>query len=102
MSRIAKYPVVVPSGVEVTITSDNIRVKGPLGELNQPLSGDVAIKHEDGKLTFAKTNDTRHAQAMSGTIRALVNNMVIGVSKGFERRLTLVGVGYRAQVQGTN
>lgn len=102
MSRIAKYPVEVPSGVEVTITADNIRVKGPLGELNQALTGDVVISQEGNKLSFQVANDTRHAKAMSGTLRALVNNMVVGVSKGFERRLTLIGVGYRAQVQGTN
>ncbi len=100
MSRIAKYPVAVPKGVEVNITESNIHVKGPLGELNQPLGGDVNIALDDGKLTFAVANESRHAKEMSGTLRALVNNMVTGVSKGFERRLTLVGVGYRAQVQG--
>lgn len=100
MSRIAKNPVIVPSGVEVKIAADNINVKGPLGELNQALTGDVAVKLEDGKVSFAVANDSRHAKAMSGTLRALVNNMVVGVSKGFERRLTLVGVGYRAVVQG--
>ncbi|MDO5680251.1 MAG: 50S ribosomal protein L6 [Pelistega sp.] len=100
MSRIAKNPVTVPSGVEVKIAADNINVKGPLGEMNQALSGDVAITLDDGKLSFAVTNDSRHAKAMSGTLRALVNNMVVGVSKGFERRLTLIGVGFRAAVQG--
>jgi large subunit ribosomal protein L6 len=100
MSRIAKNAVAVPSGVEVTITDDNIRVKGPLGELNQHLNGEVIVKLEDNELTFAVANDSRFAKAMSGTTRALVNNMVTGVSKGFERRLTLLGVGYRAQVQG--
>lgn len=100
MSRIAKNPVIVPSGVEVKIAADNINVKGPLGELNQALTGDVAVTLEDGKVSFAVANDTRHAKAMSGTLRALVNNMVVGVSKGFERRLTLIGVGYRAAVQG--
>ncbi|NEN75990.1 50S ribosomal protein L6 [Pelistega sp. NLN82] len=100
MSRIAKNPVIVPSGVEVKIAADNINVKGPLGELNQALTGDVAVTLDDGKVSFAVANDSRHAKAMSGTLRALVNNMVVGVSKGFERRLTLVGVGYRAAVQG--
>lgn len=100
MSRIAKNPVTVPSDVEINIGADNIRVKGPLGEMNQALSGDVAITLDEGKLTFAVTNDSRHAKAMSGTLRALVNNMVVGVSKGFERRLTLIGVGFRAAVQG--
>ncbi|AEP37235.1 50S ribosomal protein L6 [Taylorella asinigenitalis 14/45] len=102
MSRVAKNPVVVPSGVEVKIAADSINVKGPLGELKQELSNDVVVSLDDGKITFAVANDSRHANAMSGTLRALVNNMVTGVSKGFERRLTLIGVGYRAQVQGQN
>ena len=100
MSRFAKNPVAVPSGVEVKISNDNIFVKGPLGELNQALSGDVIVKLENNELTFEVANETRFAKAMSGTLRALLNNMVTGVSKGFERRLTLLGVGYRAQVQG--
>ncbi|WP_028357338.1 50S ribosomal protein L6 [Brackiella oedipodis] len=102
MSRVASYPVAVPSGVEVKIDDNNIHVKGPLGELNQPLIGEVDVKLEDGKLTFASKSESKFSRAMSGTTRALVNNMVIGVSKGFERRLNLIGVGYRAQVQGTN
>lgn len=100
MSRIAKNPVAVPSGVEVNITDDNIRVKGPLGELNQSLTGDVIVKLEDNELTFEVANPTSFAKAMSGTLRALVHNMVTGVSKGFERRLSLLGVGFRAQIQG--
>lgn len=101
MSRIAKYPVAVPSGVEATIAQDQITVKGPLATLVQPLTGDVAITLENGQLTFAPANDGRHANAMSGTVRALVNNMVTGVSKGFERKLNLIGVGFRAQVEGS-
>jgi len=100
MSRIAKYPVELPKGVEANISAGQITVKGPLGTLTQSLTGDVAIHQNEGKLTFAVLNDSRHANAMSGTIRALVNNMVTGVSKGFERKLTLVGVGYRASVSG--
>jgi large subunit ribosomal protein L6 len=100
MSRIAKYPVVLPKGVEATLTQDQITVKGPLGTLTQALTGDVTIKLDDGKLTFVAANESRHAGAMSGTVRALVANMVTGVEKGFERKLNLVGVGYRAQVQG--
>ncbi|MFA5488025.1 MAG: 50S ribosomal protein L6 [Candidimonas sp.] len=100
MSRIAKYPVPVPKGVEATISAGQISVKGPLGTLTQELKGDVLVRQEDGQLTFAVANDTREAKAMSGTLRALVANMVTGVSKGFERRLNLVGVGFRAQVQG--
>jgi large subunit ribosomal protein L6 len=100
MSRIAKYPVELPKGVEANLKDDQISVKGPLGTLTQALTGDVTIAQDNGKLTFVAANESRHADAMSGTLRALVNNMVTGVSKGFERRLNLVGVGYRAQVQG--
>ena len=100
MSRIAKYPVALPSGTEATISAGAITVKGPLGSLTQALKGDVAIKLENNQLTFAAADSSRHAKAMSGTIRALVANMVQGVSKGFERKLTLVGMGYRAQAQG--
>lgn len=100
MSRIAKYPVALPNGVETTIAEDQITVKGPLGTLTQPLTGDVTIELTDGQLTFVAANDSRHAKAMSGTVRSLVNNMVTGVSTGFTRKLLLVGVGFRAQVQG--
>lgn len=100
MSRIAKYPVELPKGVEASIAVDSITVKGPLGTLNQHLTGDVIINQDADKLQFVVANDSRHAKAMSGTLRALVANMVNGVNKGFERKLTLVGVGYRAQIQG--
>src|SRR5690554_1706186 len=100
MSRIAKYPVELPKGVEATISAGQIVVKGPLGSLTQDLTGDVHIRQEENKLTFTVANDSRQAKAMSGTLRALVHNMVTGVSAGFERRLNLVGVGFRAQVQG--
>ena len=100
MSRIAKYPVELPKGVEATISAGQIVVKGPLGTLTQSLTEDVIIRQEDNQLTFSVANDSRQAKAMSGTLRSLVNNMVTGVSKGFERRLNLVGVGFRAQVQG--
>ncbi len=100
MSRIAKYPVELPKGVETTIDANQITVKGPLGTLTQALTGDVNVQLEENQLTFAVANETRHAKAMSGTVRALVHNMVTGVSKGFERKLNLIGVGFRAQVQG--
>lgn len=100
MSRIAKYPVALPKGVETTIAADQIVVKGPLGTLTQALTGDVTIEQNDGQLSFVAANDSHHAKAMSGTVRSLVNNMVTGVSAGFERKLSLVGVGFRAQVQG--
>jgi large subunit ribosomal protein L6 len=100
MSRIAKYPVALPKGVEATISAGQIAVKGPLGSLSQALDGRVRISQEDGHLTFVAADDSREANAMSGTVRALVHNMVTGVSTGFERRLNLVGVGFRAQLQG--
>ena len=100
MSRIAKYPVSLPSGVEAQLSGEKIVIKGPLGSLAQPLTGEVAIAQESGALTFKVADESRHAKAMSGTLRALVANMVQGVSKGFEKKLSLVGVGYKAAAQG--
>ncbi len=100
MSRVAKNPVVIPSGVEVTVAVDQISVKGPLGTLTQSLKGDVVVERDGDKLLCKATNGSKQADAQSGTLRALVANMVVGVSKGFERKLTLVGVGYRAQAAG--
>ncbi len=102
MSRIAKYPVELPKGVEATIGPESIVVKGPLGSMTQSLTGDVIVNQEGSHLSFVVANDSGHSKAMSGTVRALVANMVTGVSKGFERKLSLVGVGYRAQVQGND
>jgi len=84
----------------VKIDGQAISVKGPLGTITQALTGDVVIKNEEGKLTFVAASESQHAKAMSGTLRALVANIVTGVTKGFERKLQLVGVGYRAQAQG--
>ncbi|HEY7675141.1 MAG TPA: 50S ribosomal protein L6 [Burkholderiales bacterium] len=100
MSRIAKYPVTLPKGVEATLAPEALSIKGPLGTLTQPLRSDVGVKKEGDSLVFRNLDDSAEANAMSGTMRALVANMVLGVTKGFERRLTLVGVGYRAQAQG--
>ena len=100
MSRIGKNPIQVPKGVEVTVSVDQVAVKGPLGSLTQHLTGDVNIVREGDQLLCKVANDSARANAMSGTLRALVANMVTGVTKGFERKLTLVGVGYRAQAQG--
>ena len=100
MSRIAKYPIAVPDKVQVTVNPDEIVVKGPLGTLTQPLSREVVVKLEDGKVTFAAANESKAANALSGTLRANVANMVHGVKDGFQKKLTLVGVGYRAQAQG--
>jgi large subunit ribosomal protein L6 len=100
MSRVAKNPVVVPGDVEVALAANEISVKGKLGTLKQVLSGDVSVVREGDVLLCKAQNETVQANAMSGTIRALLANMVLGVSKGFERKLTLVGVGYRAQAAG--
>ena len=100
MSRVAKNPIVLPAGVEVTPVADKISVKGPKGTLNQALKGDVKVVREGDALLFKASNETAQADAQSGTVRALVANMVKGVSQGFERKLTLVGVGYRAQASG--
>jgi large subunit ribosomal protein L6 len=93
-------PVVVPAGVDVSFKDDQISVKGSGGVLHLTQNALVKIKSEAGSLTFVPANDSRNANAMSGTMRQLVNNMVVGVSKGFERKLNLVGVGYKAQAQG--
>ncbi len=100
MSRVGKMPVAVPQGVEVAITAGQITVKGGNGTLVRTLHPLVVIKSDDGKLTFTPANDSSAADAMSGTMRALVANMVGGVSKGFEKKLSLVGVGFRAQAAG--
>src|SRR5881296_2732169 len=100
MSRIAKYPVTLPKGVEATLASEALSIKGPLGTLSQRLRRDVSIAKDGDKLVFKALEDSDEANAMSGTLRALAANMVLGVTKGFEKRLALVGVGYRAQAQG--
>ena len=89
MSRVGKMPIAIPKGVDVTAANDTISVKGSLGTLARPVSPLVSIKNEDGKLMFTPANDSPEADAMSGTMRALVNNMVGGVTKGFEKKLNL-------------
>ena len=101
MSRVANNPVEVPSGVEVTLGETEISVKGAKGTLAMPVNGQVEIVHNDTVLTFSARSTDKFAKAMSGTMRSLVNNMVTGVSQGYEKKLDLVGVGYRAQVQGS-
>ena len=100
MSRVAKMPVLVPQGVDLSLSADLISVKGSLGSLVLKPNALVKIEQNDGKLTFVPADDSAAANAMSGTMRQLVNNMVVGVSKGFEKKLTLLGVGYKAQAQG--
>src|ERR1051326_5792832 len=100
MSRIAKYPVPLPKGVELNLAGGQISIKGPLGTIARPADPNVEVKKDGESVTFKALGNSNHADAMSGTMRALVANMVAGVTKGFEKRLALVGVGYRAQAQG--
>ncbi|MGH7185968.1 MAG: 50S ribosomal protein L6 [Pseudomonadota bacterium] len=100
MSRIAKSPIPVPKGVEVSITPAQISVKGPLGTVVRPMDPNVGVEKDGETLRLKALGNSNHANAMSGTMRALVANMVAGVTKGFEKKLSLVGVGYRAQAQG--
>jgi large subunit ribosomal protein L6 len=100
MSRVGKMPVTVPQGVDVSIKADQISVKGAGGTLSVAANSLVTVQQDAGKLTFVPANESREANAMSGTMRQLVNNMVVGVTKGFEKKLNLVGVGYKAQAQG--
>jgi len=101
MSRVGKMPLPLPKGVDVSVSADQISVKGSLGTLVRPVNGLVTVKNEGGKLMFAPANESVEADAMSGTMRALVANMVSGVSKGFEKKLSLVGVGFRAAAAGS-
>jgi len=100
MSRVGKMPVTIPAGVDVLIKEDQISVKGAGGTLLLTQNALVTVVSDAGKLSFAPANDSREADAMSGTMRQLVNNMVLGVTKGFEKKLSLVGVGYKAAAAG--
>ncbi|KIO47963.1 50S ribosomal protein L6 [Nitrosospira sp. NpAV] len=100
MSRVGKNPVPVPVNVEVTLSASEVLVKGPLGALRRQLVPDIAIEREGDNLLIKASNESKQANAMSGTMRALLANMVHGVTKGFEKKLLLVGVGYRAQAAG--
>ena len=100
MSRVGKMPITLPKGVDVSVTAEQISVKGSLGTLARPVNALVTVKNDAGKLMFSPANDSVEASAMSGTMRALVFNMVNGVTKGFEKKLALVGVGFRAQASG--
>lgn len=100
MSRVGKAPVKIAKGADVSLTDDAIVVKGPLGTLTQPRHRLVGVRVENGEVLFSVVDESREANAMSGTLRALVNNMVTGVTAGFSKKLTLVGVGYKAAVQG--
>ena len=101
MSRVAKSPVTIPAGVDVSIKEDQISVKGAGGSLSLAQNALVKVSSNEGKLSFEPVNDSREANAMSGTVRQLVNNMVVGVSQGFEKKLTLIGVGFKAAASGS-
>ncbi len=101
MSRVGKMPIAVPQGIDVVVGAESISVKGTLGTLARPIHPLVSIQREGDTLSFLPANESVAADAMSGTMRALVSNMVNGVSKGFEKKLTLVGVGFRAQAAGS-
>jgi len=100
MSRVAKAPVVVPAGVTITLSGQDITVKGPVGELSRTIHSFVAVSHEENEIKTTIASDDKQAWAQAGTARALINNMVEGVSKGFEKKLILQGVGYRAKAAG--
>src|SRR5512145_216633 len=100
MSRIGKMPVQIPAGVDVTVSDGQVAVKGPLGTLTRGIPASLRVTRDGNQVRLETADDSTAADAMSGTLRALLANMVLGVSKGFERKLTLVGVGYRAQAQG--
>ena len=100
LSRIAKIHLSIPAGVEVTIIGSTVKVKGPLGQTEFTFNDAVAIDKKDNAIVLATRDESVFAKALSGTVRALINNMIIGVTSGFEKKLTILGVGYRAQVQG--
>ncbi len=100
MSRVANNPVVIPSGVEVAVSGNAVNVKGPKGAVSYDVHSAVDIKQDEGKLKFAARSGGKASNAMAGTMRAVVNNIVTGVTQGFEKKLQLIGVGYRAQAQG--
>lgn len=97
MSRVGKNPVLIPAGVEVTLSASEVSIKGPLGVLRRNLVSDISVERDGDSLLVKATNESKHANAMSGTTRALLANMVKGVTSGFQKKLMLVGVGYRAQ-----
>jgi large subunit ribosomal protein L6 len=100
MSRVAKAPVVVPAGVTITLSGQDIKVKGPIGELSRTIHSFVAVSQEENTIVTGVSSDDKNAWAQAGTARSLINNMIEGVSKGFEKKLVLQGVGYRAKAAG--
>ena len=102
MSRVGRSPISVPSGVEVTITGRSIAVKGPKGQLDMDVPGDITVRQDGGELLVERPDDQRQTRAMHGLVRSLVNNMVIGVTDGFSKELEIIGVGYRATAKGAD
>ena len=102
LSRIAKTPLAIPAGVEVALNGSNVKVKGALGQLEFTFNDAVVISNVDNAIVLATKDETKFAKALSGTVKAVMNNMIVGVTKGFEKKLTILGVGYRAQVQGSD
>jgi large subunit ribosomal protein L6 len=102
LSRQAKLPLSIPSGVEVTVSGSNVKVKGALGQMEFTFANEVEIIKQDNIITLQTREETKFAKALSGTIRAILSNMIVGVSKGFQKKLTILGVGYRASVSGDN
>lgn len=102
MSRVGRMPVEVPQGVNVEIKGAHVRIKGPRGEMSHTFPADMDIRFEDGQIEVQRPSDERNHRALHGMTRALINNMVVGVSKGFEKVLEVNGVGYRAEVNGNN
>lgn len=102
MSRIGRLPVEIPSGVDVKISGSHVQIKGPKGELEFTFSPQLEIREEDGEVVITRPSDQREIRSLHGTTRALINNMVVGVTEGFEKELRLVGVGYRATMSGSN
>ena len=102
MSRIGKAPITVPSGVDVTISGSNVTVKGPKGQLERELPGNITVRQEGDTLVVERPDDERQNRALHGLVRSLVNNMVVGVTQGFTKELEIVGVGYRANAKGPN
>jgi len=100
MSRIGKAPIEIPAGVTVTVNGDNVTVKGPKGELSQKVNPDLTVKVEDGHVVLTRPSDDREHRAQHGLYRALIHNMVVGVSQGYRKEMELVGVGYRASSEG--
>lgn len=101
MSRVGKNPVSIPSGVTVTVADGSVKVKGPKGELSQALVHGITAAVEDGSVVLSRPDESKQSRASHGLVRALVNNMVTGVSQGFEKKLEVIGVGYRADVKGS-